>query len=136
MAGRARPRLVIVDDQPFVALLREALCDRYQVVAVGRERLSRRSVVDARPDAVVIDVDLRADDALARLGELRDWGSLAAVPTIMTTADGYAVREHSAALEGMPGLFVLAKPFSLDQLESLIALALGSPVAGRPGAGN
>jgi CheY-like chemotaxis protein len=129
VANGPRARVVVVDDQPFVDLLREVLADRYQVVAVPHDRLSRRRIAQTRPDVLMIDLDLRRDDGLASFRQLRSDSRLMTVPTIVCSADVYALRDVEPALAALNPLTVLPKPFSLDELESVLAGALPSAEA-------
>lgn len=122
--GTPRARVAVIDDQPSVDLLCEVLSERYRVVGITRDRVSRRRIVESRPDVIIIDLDLRGDEGIARLGRLRSDARLAAIPMIVCSADAYALREHEAPLAAMPNLFVLPKPFSLDDLHAVVRAAV------------
>jgi hypothetical protein len=55
------------------------------------------------------------------------------VPIIVCSAATNEVTAHDDELANTPQVFILAKPFSLEELEAVVQRALGDPVdAGSP----
>jgi CheY-like chemotaxis protein len=123
--------LVVDDDAVIVGLIDEVLTDEgYAVVAVQDQRSEsvRTAVADLRPDCVLLDGDGSGD-----FGESwRDAAWIAAlpdrVPVVMFSADrqaiGEAQRRESERSQDAHFSSVLSKPFDLDELLRVVALAV------------
>jgi CheY-like chemotaxis protein len=126
-AAPKRQRILIVEDEPFIALVLEAmlleLCfdvagSAAKVSAalelIGRERI----------DGAILDVNLGSQ----RIDPVADILAARACPFFFTTGYGIA---------GLPtrhaGRAVLQKPFGLEQLFTVLRAEFGSPVDNRCG---
>jgi CheY-like chemotaxis protein len=82
------------------------------------------TVTDVRQaDPAVIILDLRLGDPAggwSLLQEIRGDPELSAVPVILCTADAAQIRERHHQLAQMPGVFILEKPFTVDNFEQLV----------------
>lgn len=132
------PRVVVVDDDPdILAMIIEVLRSRgpCQVVQLAADIATVDDIAVSRPDLVVLDLRLAAEEEGWRLfHEVRADASLAATPVILCSGDVRQLRERGAEIGAMPGVSALEKPFSLDELERALAahLALNEPVRARP----
>jgi two-component system response regulator MprA len=126
-------RVLIVDDEPAVraALDRALRLDGYEVelAADGREALDR--LVDARQDAVVLDVAMPGIDGLEVCRRLREAGDR--TPVLMLTARD-AVDDRVAGLDAGADDY-LVKPFALKELKARLRALLrrAEPVAADDG---
>ena len=126
-AAPKRQRILIVEDEPFIALALEAMLAEQgfdvagsaaQVSAalelIGRERI----------DGAILDVNLGSQ----RVDPVADLLAARACPFFFTT--GYGI-------SGLPGQHagrtVLQKPFGMEQLVTVLRTEFGSPVDDRCG---
>jgi putative two-component system response regulator len=116
MPGTERPRILVVDDNPFITslLLQGLQAEGYRVTvaADGLEALAR--VQDARPDLILLDLELphlSGDEVCRRLK--RD-PRTRLIPVVMVTAQG-ALQNRLAAWEYGADDF-LTKPFHLVEV--------------------
>ena len=127
-AAAPRRRVVVTDHDPaFLALLEELLRgEGYDARIPPKLDEPYPFIKDVRPDAVVLDVPFRLEtETLATLDKLRLDRVTARIPVVVCTTtpgvlDGLARREGE-------GLYVLAKPFDLDRLLTVLATALRGP---------
>jgi DNA-binding response OmpR family regulator len=128
-AAPKKQRILIVEDEPFIALALEAMIlelgfdvagSAAQVSAalqlIGRERI----------DGAILDVNLGAQ----RIDPVADILAARACPFFFTT--GYGI---SGLLARHAGRAVLQKPFGLEQLSTLLRAEFGSPIDDRRGSG-
>jgi DNA-binding response OmpR family regulator len=107
--------LIVEDDEPLRALLRRGLSeDGYVVDAIADGRECDEYLAATRYDALVLDLNLPADDGLVILRRLRSRGER--VPVLILTA-------RDAASDVVAGLDAgaddyLRKPFIFDELEA------------------
>jgi CheY-like chemotaxis protein len=118
-------RVVIVNDAPAVlALYRDMLADLdYQPVLMETEGVETDRIAEARPDAVVLDLEvgLQADYGVRMAQELRRDERYAAIPIVVATANADALDGAREALRAI-GVPILLKPFTVEELgESLSA---------------
>ena len=128
-AAAPRRRVVVTNHDPvFLSLLEQLLREEgYDARVPPKLHEPYPFIKDFRPAAVVLDVPYRQEtETLVTLDLLRLDPATAAIPVVVcTTTPG--------ALEGLvqrerEGLYVLAKPFDLDRLLTVLATAL----RGRP----
>jgi CheY-like chemotaxis protein len=91
-----KPYILIVEDN---ALNRELLCDWLEVEGFevsSAEDLSaaRRALEARRPDAVLLDVQLGAEDGLSLAGWMRKVPKLNGIPVIAVTAHAMAAEQE------------------------------------------
>jgi DNA-binding response OmpR family regulator len=127
VAAPRRQRILIVEDEPFIALALEAMLlelgfdvagSAAQVSAalelIGRERI----------DGAILDVNLGSQ----RIDPVADILAARACPFFFTT--GYGISGIPARHAGRA---VLQKPFGLEQLLTLLRTEFGSPIDDRRG---
>jgi DNA-binding response OmpR family regulator len=109
------PSILVVDDDPSVRSLLATLLkiEGYAVRAVEDGFTALRSVEDARPDCVVLDVMMPGMDGHQVLRALRSRTDGSRVPVVMLTAVP-AENVWRAWREGVD--YVLRKPFAPDDL--------------------
>ena len=117
------PRILIVDDEPAVADLIEAvLKEEGYTVAIARD--GPQGVMLARdwqPDLILMDVMLPGLDGGTAIRRLKAETVTAAIPIVAMSA-GRTIRLHTADLGGADG--ALAKPFDIDALLAQVAFHL------------
>jgi PAS domain S-box-containing protein len=132
MAGpRGAYRLLLVDDdETLLATLRDALeAAGYQVATTGDGASALAQVAAARPDLVILDLQLPLVDGWAVLRQLRGDPGARALPVLAIT--GVEVERGDEVLTAGANEF-LTKPFSLTVLESTVRrlLQAGASAAG------
>jgi CheY-like chemotaxis protein len=121
------PHILVVDDEPLVALLiADWLAELgYHVVGpISKAPEAMRLVEDARLDGALLDVNLGSGDSFTLADAVRAKG----IPFAFITGNG---------ADGLPqrfsGLPVLAKPFEFNAIEALSArlfpIAPGMPAS-------
>lgn len=114
-------KILIVEDDTLVAMMLDGYLDAlgYETVATCETVASALAQIDpARIDAAIVDVHL-ANGELS--GPVIDALRAAAIAFVVTTGDRHNVGD--ARFAGAP---MLAKPFTLVQLEAVLA-SLASP---------
>jgi len=117
------PRVLIVDDEPAVADVIEAvLVEEGYTVAVARD--GAHGLVLARewdPDLILMDVMLPGVDGGTAIRLLKDDERTAGVPIVAMSA-GRTLRDHTGDLDAADG--ALSKPFDVDALLAQVAFQL------------
>ncbi len=122
-------RIAVVDDEPsFLDLLQEVLTDDgYEAHRFPGGAADYPRVRDLAPDAIILDIRMEDPrtgwDLLARM---RRDDVLGATPIIVCSGDLPLLRERAEDLERL-GAAVLAKPFDLDDLLTLLDRLTGGP---------
>jgi two-component system nitrogen regulation response regulator GlnG len=124
------PHVLVVDDEPSICwgLARLGKLRGYDVAVAASAEEGLASVVQKRPDVIVLDVRLPGMDGLTAIDRFRE--KLGPVPVILITAYG----ELSTAVAAVrAGAFdYLIKPFDLQVAERTIERALQSSELGQP----
>lgn len=114
-------RVLIVEDELLIAEDLKGKLRRLGHTAVGHATTGEtavRKALETTPELILMDIRLRGEmngiEAAARIRELHR------VPIIYVTAHAAAVAAHATQ---QPGQFVVAKPFSMAELQSVIAVA-------------
>lgn len=129
MRDQLKPRqILLVEDEPNLQLVLARVLEAtgYQVRVVGTATEAVAQATAARPDLMVLDVNLPDGTGWGVLRQLAGCGiSCATLPTIVLSAGQPA---PSRIAEFQPRAF-LPKPFPVETLKRLVAEAL----AGDPG---
>jgi DNA-binding response OmpR family regulator len=118
--------LVVDDERDILSFVQDALTDEGYAVdtaASGEEAL--QSVMERRPDLIMLDVNLPGVDGWEVLSRLRAAAGEQTPVVVMT--GGYRAQEQALA-SGAQGY--LGKPFDLDDLISSVAAHAGLPMQG------
>ena len=128
-SSTVRRRVSVVNDNPeFLELMRDILeGDRYDASIINGERISGIEAIRAtHPELLIVDLRLSHPTItgwdIAK--QIRADPELARVPMILCTGAPDEVRERAAELAALPHVEVLAKPFALGELESMVARLL------------
>lgn len=114
-------RVIVVNDSPeFLELMADVLHDAsYPATVIDGDRDNAMELIEAaEPEILIIDLRL-GSEGLHGLDIVRWAGQhpqLSAVPTIVCSADRYAIEQVRDELDAMSGVTVLMKPFSVDEL--------------------
>lgn len=119
-----RPRILVVDDDAsIVTLLSELLSGEGYAVQVahnGREALA--AVARERPALVLCDWMMPAMDGPQLVAELRDRrGMIEGIPIVLMSST------HTAS-DAPPGVSFLPKPFTLDDVLTLVGVLTGQSI--------
>ncbi len=117
------PRILIVDDEPAVADLIEAvLKEEGYTVAIARDGVQGLALArEWNPDLILMDVMLPGIDGGTAIRRLKGDPATAAIPIVAMSA-GRTIRRHTGDLGGADG--ALAKPFDIDALLAQVAFHL------------
>ena len=120
MAGPARKRVLAIDDEPAILdIIREHLQGRYDVETVEFATAAIRELEKARPDLVLLDINMPGVDGLQLLKFLKR--SRMTMPVIVITANASSQVAAKCLEEG--AFAYLPKPISLSYLDHLVAAA-------------
>lgn len=114
-----RPKLLIVDDEPgIVDMIRSYFQSEYDILTAysGREALEK---VSARPDLILLDINMPEMDGLAVCQQIREYVSC---PVLFLTARIESSDKIIGFQAGADDYIV--KPFDLDELGARIAAHL------------
>jgi CheY-like chemotaxis protein len=125
-AQHGRPHIFVVDGAPdFLILMRELLQDEaYHVTTTNFAPATFAQIATARPDVLIVDLAVGQRAGWDLLERLHAGATTAEIPviTVSTSPAHLARAEELAAQYGTTA--VLAKPFDLDDLLTLVAAAL------------
>ncbi len=114
------PRILIVDDEEAARYGMARALKSYTVAEAGSVDEARKAFIVARPDLMLLDINLPGTSGLDYLRELNQ--SDDAPPVVMITAHG---SERTAVEAIKAGAYdYLAKPFEVDELRLVIKNAL------------
>jgi CheY-like chemotaxis protein len=112
-------RVLIIEDEPIVAMLAEDMLDSIGCVVAGlaASASEARAAIDARGfDVAMLDINLDGEDGLAIADILKARG----IPFVITS--GYAAQ---GLVQHHPEAPVLAKPYAIAALEAAIQCCVG-----------
>ncbi len=117
------PRILIVDDEPDVADLIEAvLKDEGYTVAIARDGAQGLMLArDWAPDLIFMDIFLPGVDGGTVIRRLKAEPQTAAIPIVAMSA-GRNIREHTGEVDDADG--ALAKPFDIEALLAQVSFQL------------
>jgi DNA-binding response OmpR family regulator len=133
---RWKARILVIEDNEELLTLYAAVLEwnGYQAVTMGEPPSELGPIRDAEPDAVILDLHFGGQqfEGWRVLHLLRADRDLATLPVVISTA-GLSEVEGSEGWLRQHRVWVLTKPFSVTDLESVLASALaktnGSSVA-------
>ncbi len=135
--GADRPRdaarILVVEDEPGIAgfVRRGLIYEGFDVAVVADGKAALRTLADARPDLMILDVMLPEIDGLEvcrRVRAVEAADSLRPMPILMLTARD-AVPDRVAGLE-LGADDYLVKPFAFDELLARVRAILRRTMAG------
>lgn len=114
-------RVTVVNDSPdFLELMGDLLHDaNYPTTLIDGDRENAMELIEAAgPEILIIDLRLGSDElkGLDILRAVRRHPDLKAVPTLVCTADRWALEDIAEELRAMEGVAVLEKPFQIRDL--------------------
>src|SRR5438132_10049409 len=113
-------KILIVDDEEAARYGMRRALQNYSMTEAGSVDEARQAVSSARPDLILLDINLPGTSGLEYLRELA--ASEAAPPVVMITAHG---SERTAVDAIKAGAYdYLAKPFEVDELRLVVKNAL------------
>ena len=125
---RDRPRVLIVDDDPEIV---QAVTVRlgaagYDVIAApdGEQGLER--ALEARPDVIIMDIQLPTMDGLTALAQIHAHSATRSTPVVVLSACS-SVRNHALELGAR---YFLDKPYNAKTLLAAIESSMVEEVAG------
>lgn len=127
-----KPRVLVVDDSPFIRMIVKNVlaANGYDVVGEAADgRAAIEAFAKLRPDLVTLDLVMPIADGLVALQAIRASDPRAKV--VMMTADGQASVAQEAMRCGASGYVV--KPFKDRELLDALARATASGAAAPPG---
>ncbi len=123
----ARPRILIVEDEPFIAVMLADMLDElgFEIArSVSQVAQAEEFLAGDVVDVALLDVNLGGE----KIDPIADLLAARGCPFIFTTGYG---------LPGVPpahaGRVVLQKPFHIDDLAAALHKELGVPKAGQTG---
>jgi two-component system, cell cycle response regulator DivK len=119
-----KPRILVVEDNP---LNRELLCDwleteGYEVASTADLKIAFELVRSQKPQAVLLDIQVGADDGLALATWIREEPNFREIPVIAVTAHAMA-DERKSILEGGCNA-CLSKPIDFAALQKQLHIFL------------
>ena len=133
MHAAGPPRITVINDNPEFLELMSAILDDdagYAVTLVNGEAAAIDDIAASAPDLMIIDLLLGGASGWDIVALSRADARLAGVPIIICSADVLALRERESELAQIGNVHVLAKPFGIDALQSLVERLIGAAVTG------
>lgn len=120
-------RVTVIDDSSdLLAVIGDALRQAGYDVALLDQAASMGEIEVSDPDLLVIDLKL-GENSLAGwdiIRLVRKHRSLLELPVIVCSAALDQIRAHAKEIENDPSTHLLTKPFSLEDLETVVFAAL------------
>lgn len=125
MQPAAAPRILVVEDDPIQQRAYAAVGKRYglDVQLESRTTDVLRAVLQSRPDAVILDLNVEDGNTLRVLSCLRESPETARTPVAIISAN--LVPEIVQYVARYPGVYQLAKPWRVDALLELTSRMTG-----------
>jgi CheY-like chemotaxis protein len=127
MIGTERPLILVVnDDTAFLQLMEQLLDDEgYRTETLKSTQNAIEHVKVRRPALIVLDVRINNQESGLLLLDLITLDpETRSIPVILASANLQALTGREKAL-AEKGIYVIAKPFDIDDLGALIRTALG-----------
>ena len=120
--------LLVINDNEFVRTYMQRLFSIMRVgsvVTCANPRSARAEIATARPDIVVIDLDLTGMDGLELLQEIRQGGARIPSDIAILVASAYVDREYVAKARDSGANWILVKPLTFRRLyEGLVRVIM------------
>ena len=120
--------LLVINDNEFVRTYMQRLFSIMRVgsvVTCANPRSARAEIATARPDIVVIDLDLTGMDGLELLQEIRCGGAGIPSDIAILVASAYVDREYVAKARDSGANWILVKPLTFRRLyEGLVRVIM------------
>lgn len=118
--------LLVVEDNPAHLKLAKLLLEKagYAVLAASDAETGLRLAREARPDLVVMDIQLPGMDGLAATRLLKQDAATRAIPVLAVTAYLAAHPERDILAAGCRA--IIAKPYHYQDFLAAVAAALGT----------
>lgn len=121
MTALERKRVLIIDDDKHIcALLQEALGRTYETEAAQNGAMAFGAILKARPDVILLDINLPGMTGLEILRALKELDST--IPVLVVTGNDTVAVAEDALRNGASAY--IPKPFDLRYLDHLVAAAL------------
>lgn len=119
VTGVGKKRVMVVDDDmPVRGMLSAALHRRgFQVILAANGEEAERAVQVHRPEIILLDLMMPGMNGWDFLQRMRETGHIGKIPVIVISAH---LRVDPEAVLQMGAAAILAKPFDLDELITLI----------------
>ena len=133
MPAVAPPRITVINDNPEFLELMSAILDEgagYAVTLVNGEAATIDEIAASAPDLMIVDLLLGGASGWDIVAISRADERLTDVPIIICSADVLALREREAELAHVGNVHVLAKPFGIDAVTTLVERLIGAAVSG------
>lgn len=113
------PRILVVEDDPIQQRAYAAVASRYGLELQLESRTTDvlRAVLQGRPDAIILDLNVEDGNTLRVLSCLRESPETANTPVAVISA--HLVPEMAQQVARFPGVYQLAKPWQIDALLEL-----------------
>jgi CheY-like chemotaxis protein len=127
-------RILVVDDKnELLHLMRRVLEDEeYQVSIVQDGKVALARVKSQLPDLLILDLKLGDVSGQDILNELKDDSLTSDIPVIIYTAAVLEAEDLNVIIKVHPvryrGVYVVQKPFELENLLSLVEQVVNEPV--------
>ena len=131
MSAVRRRRISVLNDNPDFLELMSAILDEdagYDVRLFDGQGTGIDQLAASDPDLIIVDLLLGGASGWEVVTLSRADERLAEVPIIVCSADVAALRERAQELQGIGNIHVLAKPFSIDEITSLVERLIGRAV--------
>ena len=132
MAATRRRRISVVNDNADFLELMSAILDEdagYDVSLFSGEKTSIDELAASNPDLVIVDLLLGGASGWEIVTLARADRRLADVPIIVCSADVSGLRSRATELEAIGNVFLLPKPFGIEEMTALVASLIGQPEA-------
>ncbi|MCW5770846.1 MAG: response regulator [Rhodospirillaceae bacterium] len=128
MTSLAAARVLIIEDEPVIALELKAIVESLGHVVVGTADREKEAIAIAdrtRPDLILADIQLRGDDN--GIEAVRDILKRQDVPAIFITA----FPERLLTGKGVEPVFIISKPYDPSMVRAAVSQALHIAGGGR-----
>jgi len=132
MAEHSRPRISVVNDNPDFLDLMAAILDEdagYEVSLFAGKDTGIADLAASDPALIIVDLLLGGASGWEIVTLCRADPRLSNVPIIVCSADVTALRERAEELQRIGNVYVLAKPFGIDDLTRQVEQLVGRAVS-------